>query len=78
MRCILEHPYVDYILKPVCLKVNLRTQWIYSIPDDQEMSHNNYRFAAYRGLYLWLARDNKPKNGNYREALPACIGSERF
>ena len=72
-RCLLDHPYVDYLLHPVSLEVNLRTQWIYSIPESKDMANNNFRFAAYRGLYLWLSRDDKPKSGSYREELPACL-----
>ena len=70
-ECLIHHRDYKKLIEPVVLEINLKLLWSHGVEetDDKELGHENYRYAAYSSIHLWLY--GRKKTG--RVVLPSCL-----
>ena len=70
-ECLSHHRDFRKLIDPVVLEINLKLLWSHGVEetDDKELGHENYRYAAYSSIHLWLY--GRKKTG--RVVLPSCL-----
>ena len=58
-------PIVEKLLNPTVLEVHLNVLFEV-VGEDKRLDNDNFRFSAYRSIFLWLFRGKRPVKNNYR------------